>query len=239
MLKKSILWIIAFALLLPLAGCGGVGGGTTVKPMQGGTLPPPTEDELRENMYDETLTHRPTLADMAKVKVGMPFPEVVAILGKPHRFLEYSHAMIFAWFAAEGTQLRLEVRFANDSVEYMENSWSYYSQSYCDLVYAFPVPWSPRDTFLDAAQSHKPTATQMKRVRAGMKYADAIALIGSPHACEMVENDYWFYWFTDSGEKYGIQFVFHENEPMSAEDTYTMSAYFSHAYIRDDPKVMQ
>ena len=241
MVKKLILLFLAFALLLPLAGCGGGGGGTTGKTTQSGTLPPPTDDELRENMYDETLTHRPTLTDMAKVKVGMPFPEVVAILGKPHQLMPLSSMDIMVWYTLEGTVCRIPIALHETLNQDVGHGWDYYKLCFCEEIWFGGVFLKNEDldSFLDAAQSHKPTAAQIKRVRAGMKYADAIALIGSPHACEMVENDYWFYWFTDSGEKYGIQFVFHENEPMSAEDTYTMSAYFSHAYIRNDPKVMQ
>ena len=239
MYKRCLLLFLAFALLLPLAGCGGGGGGTTGKTTQSGTLPPPTDDELRENMYDKTLTHRPTLADMAKVKVGMPFPEVVAILGKPHQTLQASAYRSFTWYTVEGTACSIYANNSVKSASEAKTEWDKVSSSSCIFIFVWDVPWFGSGDFLDAAQSHKPTATQMKRVRAGMKYADAIALIGSPHACEMVENDYWFYWFTDSGEKYGIQFVFHENEPMSEEDVEQMSAYFSHAYIRNDPKVMQ
>ena len=232
MAKKLLLLLLAFALLLPLAGCGGVEGGTTV----GGTS---CADKNEDDFLDMFLSHRPTLADMYKVKVGMSLREIIDILGKPHYAPGTSAYLSFTWYTLEGTAWSIGAQVPEEPLQNESEADHWFLQSSCIWVRPWGIPWHGNDTFLDVTQSHKPTAAQMKRVRAGMKYADAIALIGSPHACEMVENDYWFYWFTDSGEKYGIQFVFHENEPMSAEDTYTMSAYFSHAYIRDDPKVMQ
>ncbi len=98
---RSILLATLLVLSLFLCGCeGGFHGDTTAVTEKGSSL----EDKaFWETFFDKGVSHHPSEEEMARIREGMAFYEVIEILGKPHRHLrELSSGGSYEWELSSG-----------------------------------------------------------------------------------------------------------------------------------------
>ena len=94
---------ISLALILTLifASVIGCSQKTNNHPTAETTQPPTVTNVYIEQFYDREKQHRPTVAELQSIKLGMPITEVFEILGKPHARLEFN-VLTLEWESTDG-----------------------------------------------------------------------------------------------------------------------------------------
>ena len=126
---------------------------------------------VQDNFFDFEKSHQPTDEEMKSVKKGMPFYDVVALIGKPHSPMEgVGVSGSYVWITVEGNAYKIKFVETDDIPSDRNMSLSEYNKytiAYNDAVVNVD--------FFDYEKSHQPTDEEMKSVKKGMSFYDVVA----------------------------------------------------------------
>ena len=187
---------------------------------------------VQDNFFDFEKSHQPTDEEMKSVKKGMPFYDVVALIGKPHSPMEgVGVSGSYVWITVEGNAYKIKFVETDDIPSDRNMSLSEYNKytiAYNDAVVNVD--------FFDYEKSHQPTDEEMKSVKKGMSFYDVVALIGKPHGyIDGASYGLSYKWVTVEGNVYEIKFVPTDDVPKDRD----MSLSEYNQYTKADNDAVQ
>ncbi len=254
-MKKIIVFIGLLLCIIMLASCDVVNDLLPKQTDKNTNVEQHTEDENKEpeEFFDSEMKHQPTNADMLKINKGMPFDEVVGILGKPHNVADrVSASGYFKWITTEGDtyiilfmpQKDFEYSSNMTISEYYHHSEAFYApRQVSDHTETTEQPTvsekniNEREELFDSEMKHKPTNADMQKIHKGMSFDEAVEIIGKPHRyADGVSCSYYLQWNTVEGERYIIVFSPPEDFPFPHHMTET--EYYHHTYVYKGPGLL-
>ena len=226
-MKKNIafLLLIVFILLMLFVGCSSNVSNDSPTSLEQ-TFPNDDPNISYEELFDYEMKHQPSDSDVLKITKGMPFDEVVDIIGLPHGIADnVSISSYFKWVSLEGNEyiLLFILEDTVDNADKME-PLEYYrytvTASFPRLVESTNTEiksanmvsqgkgYMLNENFFDEDMKSLPSDKDFSNIRSGMTFDEVIQLIGRPHGiADRVDISGAFKWNTVEGNVYVVYLV--------------------------------
>ena len=246
-MKKNIavILLIVFLLLMLCVGCSSDVSSDS-PPSSEQTFPNDDSNISYEELFDYEMKHQPSDSDILTITKGMPFDEVVNIIGLPHGIADnVSMSSSFKWVSLEGNEYIL-LFIPEDTVD---NADKMDPLEYYRYTVTASVPRLVKSTnteiksanivsqgkgymlnedFFDEDMKSLPSDRDFSNIQSGMTFDEVIQLIGRPHGiADRVDISGSFKWNTVEGNVYVVYFVpdldFETARTMTPDEVYQNS----------------
>ena len=199
-------------------------------------------------LFDYEMKHQPSDSDMLKITKGMPFDEVINIIGLPHGIADnISISSYFKWVFLEGNEYIIFF-IPKDTVDNADQLEPLEYYSYTETAFAPRLIKNENskkttqrktdmlsENFFDEDIKSLPSNKDISNIKIGMTFNEVIQRIGRPHGkADRVSFDGYFKWNTVEGNVYVIFF----GSDLDFETTRTMmpDEYYQNAVVFCSPR---